>query len=139
MKNISVFILCGGRGSRLGEKTAEIPKPLVPVNGNPMVTYILNHFTEQDFYDVTMGTGYLSEKVEEFAKNFDTKADIRISNAGEKASMLERIHTALPNFKDETIVSYGDTFIEIDYNELVDQHRKSGAVATIITGKIKNP
>lgn len=139
MKDVSVLILCGGRGSRMKEATASLPKPLVPVHGHPILKYILDHFTSQGFEDITLGTGYLSRKVEDFAATYDPRKKIKISNAGEEVSMLHRIDTALQDLQKTVVVAYGDTFIDIDYQKLVSEHQHSQAAMTMVTGKIRNP
>ena len=139
MKNTSVFVLCGGRGTRLGTKTSETPKPLVCVNGRPMLQHILDNFVKQGFREITLGTGHLSSKIEDFARRYRDSAEVRISNAGPDVSMLARIARAVDGFQDTTIVAYGDTFIDIDYADLVRTHLDSEALITMVTGKIRNP
>ena len=49
------------------------------------------------------------------------------SNIGEDAGILERIHTLRKYINDSTIISYGDAFGQIDFNDLVFNHKKSNA------------
>ena len=135
MMDTSILILCGGKGTRLGQKTKYLPKPLMPVGGTPMLQHIIHQFQEQGFNDFTLGTGYLSEKIEEFIDNYQSPIKIKISNAGENAGMLSRISQGLNSLGNISIVAYGDTFVDIDYKEVVKLHSKANRIVTIITGK----
>lgn len=140
---ISTLILCGGRGKRLQSRTSQTPKVLIPVNGKPVLDYILGHFLEQKFKNFVFATGYLSDKVEEYLAARQCEhgegLSFSISNAGESASMLMRLASVRKFLKDQVIVSYGDTFIDIDYQDLLSRHRQSECPVTIVTGQIKNP
>lgn len=63
---MKVLILAAGRGSRLNEFTEDVPKPMIRVNGKPMLHYMLDALTGCGIDDVTLVTGYLSERIESF-------------------------------------------------------------------------
>ncbi|WP_167881397.1 sugar phosphate nucleotidyltransferase [Leptospira biflexa] len=48
-KNIPIFILAGGKGTRLASVVNDVPKPLAPVNGKPFLVYLLENYLEQGF------------------------------------------------------------------------------------------
>lgn len=137
-EGISVFILCGGKGTRL-RRSGHTPKVLAPVHGRPILFHVTQHFYSQGVREFILGTGYLSEKVEAFVREEMNPADFTISNAGADASMLERLYHARSYFKETVIVAYGDTFIDFQYKDLIEQHRGSGCPMTILTGQIRNP
>jgi NDP-sugar pyrophosphorylase family protein len=137
--NSSILILCGGRGSRLESRTAHTPKALVEVDGQPMLHHIVRQFKNQGFSRFVLATGYLSDKIETYARECLSDLDVQISNAGEAAGMLKRIHHAAPLLGERTIVAYGDTFVDIDYRALVKAHTEGAQPMTVVTGKIQNP
>ena len=51
---MQVVISCGGKGLRIKELIGEIPKPLVPVNGKPMLWYIMNHYSSYGFNELDL-------------------------------------------------------------------------------------
>ena len=63
----SVVILCGGRGTRLQERTQSIPKPLVEIGGRPILWHVMQIYLAQGFRRFVLCTGYLAEMIEEFA------------------------------------------------------------------------
>ncbi len=62
-----VAILCGGRGTRLRERTAEIPKPLVEIGGRPILWHVIELYAAQGFERFLLATGYKGELIGEFA------------------------------------------------------------------------
>src|SRR5438270_5110096 len=61
-----VVILCGGRGTRLQERTQEIPKPLVEIGGMPIVWHVIQLHAVQGFARFILATGYRGELIERF-------------------------------------------------------------------------
>jgi NDP-sugar pyrophosphorylase family protein len=135
----SVLILCGGRGRRLGARANQLPKVLAPVNGRPILSHVVEQFTGQGFRSFVLATGHLSEKVEDYVRSELGGYTVTVSNAGADASMLRRVHAAREHLDREVIVAYGDTYIDLDYRRLLDEHVRGGCPMTLVTGKIRNP
>ena len=69
--DLKVCILCGGKGTRLGSLTKNIPKPLIPINGKPIISYIIDHIKNAGIKDVIIASGYKSDKMfDYFSSNF---------------------------------------------------------------------
>ena len=65
---MKVVILAGGLGTRLSEYTKTIPKPMVPINGKPMIVHIMNHYYKYGFKDFYIALGYKSEVIKKYFK-----------------------------------------------------------------------
>lgn len=63
------LILSGGRGTRLSEKTGELPKPLLPVGGKPIIQHIIDFYVEQGVTEFVVPVGYLGNKIFEYFAN----------------------------------------------------------------------
>lgn len=67
MKRPPLYILAGGLGTRLRSVTGEnIPKPMVEVFGKPFLYWLLKHYVNQGFSDITLCTGYKAEMIEDY-------------------------------------------------------------------------
>ena len=62
-----VVILCGGRGTRLRERTESVPKALVEIGGKPILWHVIQIYAAQGFERFLLATGYMGEAVAEFA------------------------------------------------------------------------
>jgi glucose-1-phosphate cytidylyltransferase len=136
---VAVLILCGGRGRRLGVRSEHTPKVLAPVDGRPILSFVVERFMEQGFNSFVLATGHLSEKVENFARSNLTGCSVVISNEGADASMLRRLYAARTHLADDVIVGYGDTYIDMDYRGLLEEHVRGDCPITLVTGRIRNP
>ena len=72
---MKVVILAGGFGTRLSEYTNEIPKPMVPIGGRPILEHIMeiySKFGHQEFY---VAVGYKKEIIQDYFKNKKKKLE----------------------------------------------------------------
>ena len=65
---MKVVILAGGFGTRLSEYTKSIPKPMINVNGRPIIYYIMKHFYNYGFNEIYCAIGYKGNVLKEFLK-----------------------------------------------------------------------
>ncbi len=139
MHSSRIIILCGGRGSRLGNLTKRVPKPLIKINDKTILEIKLREYMELGFRDFVLCIGYKGGLIEKAVMEFDLDANIVFSDAGENAGMLKRIVHAKDYFEDSAIITYGDTFANIDLYKLLDDHIKHKNEATITVASIQNP
>tara|TARA_B110000503_G_C7067889_1_gene379601 strand:- start:74 stop:790 length:717 start_codon:yes stop_codon:yes gene_type:complete len=69
-KKIDLVILCGGRGTRLGNITKNTPKPLIEINGVPFIEYLINFYQKFDFKNIYLISHY---KANQFRKKYHLK------------------------------------------------------------------
>jgi len=134
-----VAVLCGGRGTRLRPTTDVIPKALVQLNGRPILDYVLNFYRSKGLSRFILCVGYKAEMVRAHYAEPPSGANICFSDAGEDASMLQRVWALRGLIEERTIVSYCDTFIDLDLGHMLERHLEKRASVTIVTAKIRNP
>ena len=151
---MKVIILAGGLGTRLGEYTELIPKPMVKVGGKPLIWHIMEtyaHFDHKDFY---VALGYKSEIIKEYFLNYRVQnSDIMINlssgkitpqkidsvdwkvsliNTGEKTMTGGRVKRMKNFIGDETcMLTYGDGVADINIDALLEFHKSHGKMVTI--------
>lgn len=136
---MKILILCGGKGKRLREKTLLLPKPLIKLNNKPILQIKIEEYLKQGFNNFIFCVGYKAREIEKAVLKFDGKSEYFFSDAGENAGILERIYYARDNFDKEVIVTYGDTYLNIDLKKFIDVHKKGDNLATIVVIPIENP
>jgi len=136
---LKVVILCGGRGHRLKPLTRSIPKPLVTLNGRPVLEHIIKFYIGRGFRDFVLCTGYRADAIRKFVSESAFSANIEFSDAGLRAGILKRLHAARHLIDGRAVVTYGDTFIDIDIHKMLKEHSKTEAGATITLADIRSP
>ncbi len=139
MKETKVIILCGGRGRRLKPLTTHTPKPLVVLNGKPVIQHIIEFYTRKNFNNFILCVGYRSEAIRKFISGYRTGAKIEFSDAGVSAGILKRLYAARDLIDKRAIVTYGDTFINIDIDDMMAFHQRRGGLLTATIADIRSP
>jgi len=125
---MQVVILAGGLGKRLGPLTADLPKPLVPVNGKPFLAHVLALLDENDLSRVLILHGYQGHKLED-AFGSGSRFGLEIEYRHDGPQLLGTggaLRNAADLLEDDFLVLYGDTYLDIDYGAVVSAFRKSG-------------
>lgn len=136
---IKTVILCGGRGSRLKPLTDLIPKPLVTLNGKPLLHHVVNAYLGKGMTDFVLCVGYREDMIRDFIAQQPISGTFEFSNAGEQASILQRLHHARGLMGDRVFVAYGDTLIDVDLDVMLAQHLASRAQLTITIAEVLSP
>jgi glucose-1-phosphate cytidylyltransferase len=136
---ILVAVLCGGKGVRLQPLSDQFPKAMAPIDGRPMLDHILEYFGSKGFDNFTICIGYMGEVIRDHFSTRPELDQLKFSDEGETASMLQRIFALRDEAFENVIVIYGDTFIDLDIDQLLAQHKSSDASITLVTAEMRNP
>lgn len=134
-----ILVMCGGRGKRLNELTASSPKTLVQFRGRTILEFKMEQYLSQGFSDFIFCIGYEGEKIRSAIAKSDLSLNASFSEAGLDAGILKRLHHARDLYDDYVLMTYGDTFTDIDVRGFVDSHVASGNEATIVVAPFQSP
>jgi glucose-1-phosphate cytidylyltransferase len=129
-----VAILCGGRGTRLQERTHAIPKALVEIGGRPILWHVIRIYASQGLRRFLLLTGYLGEMIEEFVADAEWPEPVEIEclPTGLETPTGGRIALARERLGEGSFgVTYADGVADIDLEALVACHRGHGRLATV--------
>jgi glucose-1-phosphate cytidylyltransferase len=130
----TVAILCGGRGTRLREKTESLPKPLVEIGGRPILWHVMKIYAAQECRRFVLCTGYLGEQIEEFAaaEQWPEGVEVLCVDTGAETPTGGRLKLAAEEIGSGTFfATYADGVADIDLAQLTAFHRRHGDLATI--------
>jgi D-glycero-alpha-D-manno-heptose 1-phosphate guanylyltransferase len=122
---MEVIILAGGLGTRLRSVVSEVPKCMAPVDGKPFLWYLLKYLTHYEVSRVILSVGYLRDVIidwidengQEFPFGFDYAIEEEpLGTGGGICLALSK------TFGSDIVVLNGDTFFEVNLNELMDYH-----------------
>ena len=131
---MNVAILCGGRGTRLQEHSAELPKPLVEIGGRPILWHVIRIYAAQGLRRFLLLTGYRGEAVAEFARTAAWPAGVEVECVDTgldtpTGGRLWRVRSQLEGAP--FMATYADGLADIDLGALRSRHAASGALATV--------
>jgi glucose-1-phosphate cytidylyltransferase len=130
---VNTLILCGGKGTRAYPHTAELPKPLLPVGGQPVLRHVMDIFAAQGFTDFVLAAGYRAELVEEFAADLPGSWDVQVVDTGEETNTGARVALCRRLLSGTFLATYGDGLADIDLRALIARHRGHPGAATLTT------
>ena len=132
--------MAGGSGSRLRPLTCDLPKPMVPVMGRPVITYSIELLKKYGIKDIGITLQYLPQAIQDYFRDgseYGAKLhyfieDTPLGTAGSVKNAEE--------FLDETfVVISGDALTDINIKKAVNFHREKGALVTLVLKRVEVP
>ena len=152
---MKVIILAGGWGTRLGQQTEDIPKPMVTIGNKPILWHIMKIYSHYGFNDFVICLGVKADVIKNYYYNYESinsdftvdlsTGDIEYQNQhNERNWKVTLVDTGLNTLKgarikriekyldsDINMVTYGDGVADINIQELLDYHKYRGKTLTI--------
>ena len=138
---MKVVIMAGGRGTRIAELFPDIPKPLIPVNGMPILEREIRSLASQGFKDLILTIGYLADKIIACfgdGSQLGVKIDYFVEetplgNAGALFQLRDKIG------EDPFLLLNADAAFDVDFNRMLEFHKKHGGLVTLFTHPNSHP
>ena len=127
-----VVILAGGLGTRLSELTKTIPKPMVLINGKPLIVRIMSHFAKYGFKNFYIATGYKSKIIKKYFEKKNKKWNVKLINTGKNTMTGGRLKRLKKYIGNETFfLTYGDGLSNVNLKKLINFHYKKKNLVTV--------
>ena len=139
---MKALVLAAGHGSRLGNITKNLPKPLVPVKNKPVIDYLIRKLIDLNVSEIFINLHYKHELIQKFIleSNYRTKITLiyepkLLGTAGTLKSLIDEIST------EDFIVMHADNYFEDDLKALRQKHlaTNSDFLITLGTFSVSNP
>ena len=132
---MKVVILAGGFGTRLSEYTKSITKPMVNINGKPILIHIMDHYSKYGFKDFYLALGYKGNFIKRyFQKNRKTKYKYKVNliDTGLNTMTGGRLKRLKDLLSDKTfLLTYGDGVSNVNLKKLLSFHKKNKKLITL--------
>lgn len=135
---MKVVIMAGGRGTRISELFPDIPKPLIPIDGIPVLEREVCSLTSQGFRDIILTVSYLHEKIEEHFGD-GSKWGVKIEYFVENTPLGNAGALFKLNLKEDFLLLNADAMFDVDFNRFVDFHKQHGGLVTLFTHPNSHP
>ena len=123
---MKALILAGGFGVRLRELVHGQPKHMVAINGRPFLRYLVTMLIKRGIKEIVFAVGYLPQSIKDEFKEYCFSEDNRPMGTAGSLKNAQRF------FKSDFLMINGDTYLDIDYQEIYRDHQKSGRLVTLV-------
>jgi len=156
-EDVPVFILAGGLGTRFREQTYSVPKPMININGRPIIWHIMSKYASHGFRKFVVCAGYKAEVIKDYFLNYqeinsDFTVDMRDKSVTFHSKQVEdwsvtvaftgaetmtgyRIHNATERFLGDAptfALTYGDGLTDVNLAEELKFHEAHGKTGTVL-------
>jgi glucose-1-phosphate cytidylyltransferase len=136
---MQTVILCGGKGLRALPHTTELPKPLLPVDGQPVLAHLLAIYAAQGHTQFILAAGHLAGAVVDFARACPAGWDVEVVDTGRDTGTAARV-SAVRHLLDGTfMLNYADGLGDVDLAALRAFHDGHPGAATLTSVPLPSP
>ena len=125
--------MAGGRGKRLHPITEDIPKPMIEINGLPMIHHLISKIKKQGFYKFIICVNYKKEKIQNYLDD-GSKFDIEITYTEESTPLGTAGSLFLiESLKKPALLLNADIITDIDFQDVLIETHNSGSDLMVVT------
>ena len=135
---MKVVLMAGGRGTRISELFPNIPKPLIPINNTPVLEREIISLRDQGFTDIILTIGYMAEKIKYYFGD-GSKLGVNISYFVEEKPLGNAGALFFLDLKEDFLLLNADAVFDVDFNRMVEFHKKHGGLVTLFTHPNSHP
>jgi len=154
---MKVVLFCGGLGTRIREYSESVPKPMVPIESQPILWHIMQYYCDYGHRDFVLCLGYKADVIKDYFLNYKPTvgADCVISDFGKKVDILgetprdwrltlvdtgvwrsvgERLLAVKDHVQNEEIflANYSDGLTDLPLPKMIDYFKKSGKIGCFL-------
>ena len=145
---MKTVIMAGGKGTRISSVAADIPKPMIKIDGKPVLEHEIECLREQGFTDLIITVSHLGNIIMDYfgdgskispvtGKPFGVQIEYYfekepLGNAGALFRLKDRL-------TDDFLLLNADAIFDIDFNRFAEYHRKKGGLVTLFTHPNSHP
>lgn len=138
---MKTVIMAGGKGTRISELFPDIPKPLIPIDGVPVLEREIISLRNQGFDDLILTISYMSDKIQDYfgdGSKWNVHIEyfvenIPLGNAGALFKLREKFGD------DDFLLLNADAIFEVDFKRMIQFHKNKNALVTLFTHPNSHP
>ncbi len=138
-EKLYALTIAGGRGERLRPLTDSVPKPMIELNGKPMLHYQVEWMRSQGVTDIVFLCGYLGDKIQDYfgdgsSFGVTTHYSFEESRLGRGGAVRQGL-SHVPRDTGTVLVTNGDNITDQDLSQMWALHQRNDALATIMLSR----
>jgi glucose-1-phosphate cytidylyltransferase len=133
--DLVAVLLCGGRGTRAWPLTEDVPKPLLPAGGRPVLEHLVEVYARQGVTRFVLATGFRGDLVAAWAAAAEVAEGLTLTcvDTGVDSGTGERVRRCADVVGDAFFLTYGDGLGDVDLTALLKAHRSAPNVLATMT------
>lgn len=137
---MKAVIMAGGQGTRLRSISGDLPKPMVPVCGKPILQYQIENLKENGIEDIILVTGYLGEAVKAHFGD-GSRFGVRISYFTEERPLgtAGALYYLKEQLSEAFLLLMGDLMLNVDFTRFMRFHKETGGLASLFVHPNSHP
>ncbi len=129
---MKIVLLAGGFGTRLSEYTKTIPKPMIHIDGKPLLLHIMQFYAKHGFKDFYIALGYKGHVIKKFFNKKFFDWNINLVETGKNTMTGGRLKRLKKHIGNETfMMTYGDGISNVNLKKLLKFHKKNKKLVTL--------
>lgn len=139
-KIMKTIIMAGGRGTRISELYPDIPKPLIPINGTPVLEREICSLRDQGFTEIILTVSHMSDKIKDYFGD-GSRLDVSIQYYNEEQPLgnAGAIFKLKEQLTEDFLLLNADAIFDVDFNRMVAFHKAHGGLVTLFTHPNSHP
>ena len=137
---MKTVIMAGGRGTRIASVASDIPKPMIPINGVPVLEREIRNLKEQGFIDIILTVSHMADHIIHYFGNggkYGVYIDyfverVPLGNAGALFQLKDQL-------TEDFLLLNADALFDVDFNRFVEFHKNKGGLVTLFTHPNSHP
>ena len=137
---MKIVIMAGGKGTRIAQVNATVPKPMIPIEGKPILEYQIETLKNQGYTDIILIVGHMGNVIQEYFGD-GAEFGVQISYIIEEQPLgtAGALYFLKDDIKDDFLMLNGDIIFDVNIQKFLEYHCKQGTVATILTHPNSHP
>ncbi len=129
---MKVVIMAGGKGTRIASVKSDVPKPMIPICGKPILEWQIENLKVCGLTDITLVVGYLGNVIQEYFGD-GTKFGVTINYFVEDTPLgTAGALFKMPELTEDFLLMCGDVILDVDFNRFIEFHKKNNAWASLM-------
>jgi len=130
-REIKVVILAGGRGTRAYPHTDYLPKPMLPVAGQPILMRVMRIFAEQGYRRFVLSIGYRGDVIVDYFAHKSLEWEVEFADTGEETDTGGRVFGCRHLVGEQFLATYADGLAKVPVDDLLAFHRSHRGLVTV--------
>lgn len=137
---MKVVIMAGGKGTRIAEVNSQVPKPMIPIDGKPILEYQIDTLRRQGYTDIILVIGHMGQVISDYFKDGSEKGvSLQYVVEEQPLGTAGALFLLKDQIKEDFLLLNGDIIFDVDISRFLEHHRRQGTMATIFTHPNSHP